>query len=49
MGIWTEWILSFFAQYIFTIDNPEFEKHIPDIHLAKLLTQHLMFYRLAQL
>ena len=24
---------------IFTIDNPEFEKHIPDIYLSKVLTE----------
>ena len=28
---------------IFTIDNPAFAEHIPDIHLAKLLTQLLVF------
>ena len=26
---------------IFTIDNPEFEKHIPDIYLSKFLSYHL--------
>ena len=28
---------------IFAIDNPEFEKHIPDIYLSKFLSYHLTF------